>query len=134
MIFRTKINRYSIFDAERMVLERKIILLFVSIGRGWREGREKEEPFKYRVASGNKEVQLRFIIAPALRFVSPGFNAKFIVDREVRWEENQRQLVARWIPFDRISLPFSLRLNFLEINCVHSLVNWFISNYNLLAK
>lgn len=76
-----------------MVLERKIILLFVSIGRGWREGREKEEPFKYRVASENKEVQLRFIIAPALRFVSPaaGFNAKFIVDREVRWEENQRQ-------------------------------------------
>lgn len=34
VIFRTKINRYSIFDAERMVLERKIILLFVSIGRG----------------------------------------------------------------------------------------------------
>lgn len=89
VIFRTKINRYSIFDAERMVLERKIILLFVSIGRGWR-GRKKEEPFKYRVALGNKEVQLRFIIAPALRFVSPaaGFNAKFIVDREVRWEEN----------------------------------------------
>lgn len=96
VIFRTKINRYSIFDAERMVLERKIILLFVSIGRGDRGGGKKEEPFKYRVASGNKEVQLRFIIAPALRFVSPaaGFNAKFIVDREKLDGEKTRDNVA----------------------------------------
>lgn len=90
VIFRTKINRYSIFDAERMVLERRIILLFVSIGRGWRDGGKKRNRLNIELHWGTKKSNYALLSLQPFDLFLPrqDLTRNLLSIEEVRWEEN----------------------------------------------